>query len=177
MRLNKRAVWSAATLAFAGSAVLTGSAITASASPSAGPGSGPALATSVHSSKGNEIVVCRGVLSGGGVFSATTGGGGSVPGSAGPVGGIVTSGGTGGVGGSVSVGSDGKASYEEHGSVSVGPDGKVTSGDVLGLPGVPAGAKAIGVVVGADGKVTSTDPNMIVREGSANECAPVAKIP
>lgn len=156
--------------------MLTGSAITASASPSAGPGSGPALATSVHSSKGNEIVVCRGVLSGGGVFSATTGGGGSVPGSAGPVGAVVTSGGT-GVGGSVSIGSDGKATHEEHGSVSVGPDGKITSGDVLGLPGVLPGAKAIGVVVGADGKVTSTDPNMIVREGSANECAPVAKIP
>ncbi len=157
--------------------MLAGSAITASASPSAGPASGPASATSVHSSKGNEIVVCRGVLSGGGVFSATTGGGGPVPGSAGPGSGVVTSEGTGGAGGSVSIGPDGKVTHEEHGSVSVGSDGKVTSGDILGLPGAPAGAKAIGVIVGADGKVTSTDPNMVVREGSAKECAPVAKIP
>ena len=107
---------------------------------------GPASATSVFSSKTDEMVVCRGVLSGGGVFSATaTAGGLGAAGAVGPglvsvgsVGKVVTSGGTGVIGGSVSIGPDGKV---------------VTSGNVPPpLPGIPAGAKAIGVIVGADWK-------------------------
>ena len=117
------------------------------------------------------MVVCRGVLSGGGVFSATaTGGGSGAAGGDGP--------------GSVSVAPDGKVVTSGgtgvlSGSVSIGPDGKVvTSGDVPPpLPGVPAGAKTIGVIVGADGKVTASDPNIVVREGSAAECAAGPTIP
>src|ERR1700688_1340667 len=120
MRLKKRSVMSVAALAFAGGVMLTGSVVTADAAPSSGPVSGPALATSVRTLGADEMVVCRGVLSGSGLFSPTATVGGT---------GLASIGGTASVSlvpGAKAV-TSGPVDAGGSGPVSVGPDGKVVS--------------------------------------------------